>query len=88
VRALWCRAQSAFARGDRSNAIGDAERVIELEPFREQAYVLLMRAHVDSGNNAEALATYGRLRSTLATELGADPAPTTEAAYLDVLRAT
>jgi SARP family transcriptional regulator, regulator of embCAB operon len=88
VRALWCRAQSAFARGDRSNAIGDAERVIELEPFREQAYVLLMRVHVDSGNNAEALATYGRLRSTLATELGADPSPTTEAAYLDVLRAT
>ena len=33
VRALWCRAQSAFARGDRPNAIGDAERVIELEPY-------------------------------------------------------
>ena len=88
VRALWCRAESAFARGDRSNAIGDAERIIELEPFREQAYVMLMRAHVEAGNNAEALATYERLRGTLASELGADPSPTTEAAYLEVLRAT
>ena len=88
VRALWCRAESAYARGDRSSAIGDAERVIALEPFREQAYVMLMRAHADAGNNAEALATYERLRGTLANELGASPSPTTEAVYLDVLRAT
>jgi hypothetical protein len=61
VRALWCRAESAFARGDHSDAIGDAERIIALEPFREQANVMLMRAQVDAGNNAEALATYERL---------------------------
>lgn len=88
VRALWCRAESAFARGDHSDAIGDAERIIALEPFREQAYVMLMRAQVDAGNNAEALATYERLRETLASELGASPSPTTEAAFIDVLRAT
>jgi DNA-binding SARP family transcriptional activator len=88
VRALWCRAQSAFARGDPMNAAGDAERVIALEPFREQAYVMLMRAHVHAGNNAEALATYERLRATLGSELDASPSPASEAAYRDVLRAT
>jgi DNA-binding SARP family transcriptional activator len=88
VRSLWCRAESAFARGDHSDAIGDAQRIIALEPFREQAYVMLMRAQVDAGNNAEALATYERLRETLASELGASPSPTTEAAFIDVLRAT
>jgi DNA-binding SARP family transcriptional activator len=88
VRSLWCRAESAFARGDHSDAIGDAQRIIALEPFREQAYVILMRAQVDAGNNAETLATYERLRETLASELGASPSPTTEAAFIDVLRAT
>ena len=49
---------------------------------------MLMRAHVEAGNNGEALATYERLRSTLASELGASPSAVTEAAYMDVLRAT
>ncbi len=88
VRALSCRAEIALARGDPTGAVGDAERIIALEPFRERAYVTLMRAHVEAGNNAEALATYERLRETLASELGADPAPDTEAAFMEVLRAT
>lgn len=88
IRALSCRAEAALARGDPSGAIGDADRIIELEPFRERAYVLLMRAHVDAGNNAEALVTYERLRATLAEELGASPSPATEAAFQNVLRAT
>jgi SARP family transcriptional regulator, regulator of embCAB operon len=88
VRALSCRAESALVRGDHSNAIGDAERIIALEPFREHAYVMLMRAHVEAENNAEALATYERLRATLASELGANPSPATEAAFMEVLRAT
>jgi DNA-binding SARP family transcriptional activator len=88
VRALSCRAEAAIAKGDPSGAVGDAERIIELEPFRERAYVLLMRAHVDAGNDAEALVTYERLRVTLAEELGASPSPAAEAAFHAVLRAT
>ena len=88
VRALTCRAEIALENGDNAGAVGDAERIITLEPFRERAYVTLMRAHVDAGNNAEALATYERLRATLASEFGANPSPDTEAAFLDVLRAT
>ena len=88
VRALACRAEIALGNGDHAGVVGDAERIIALEPYREQAYVLLMRAQVEAGNNAEALVTYERLRATLASELGASPSPATEAAFIEVLEAT
>jgi DNA-binding SARP family transcriptional activator len=88
VRALSSRAEIARLNGDHAGAIGDAERVIALEPYLEQAYVTLMRAQVGAGNNAQALATYERLLSTLAAELGASPSPATETAFLEVLDAT
>lgn len=86
VRALSCRAQAAIANGDPALAVGDAELVIELEPFREAAYVLLMRAHAAAGGRAEALQIYERLRTLMADQLGASPSPVTEAAYVQILR--
>ena len=86
VRALTCRAEIALSNGDHGGAVADAERIIALEPFREQAYVLAMRTHVAAGNNAEALATYERLRSRLASELGASPSPDSEAVFLELLQ--
>jgi DNA-binding SARP family transcriptional activator len=88
ARALSCRAEVALAAGDHRGAAADAERIIALEPLREQAYVMLMRAHVNAGNHAEALATYERLRTTLVSKLGANPSPASEAAFVDLLRAT
>jgi DNA-binding SARP family transcriptional activator len=86
VRALSCRAQAALANGDPALAVRDAELVIELEPYREAAYVLLMSAHAAAGGRAQALQTYERLRTLLADELGASPSPVSEAAYLEILR--
>jgi DNA-binding SARP family transcriptional activator len=86
VRALSCRAQAAVATGDPALAVGDAELVIELEPYREAAYVLLMRAHAAAGGRAQALQTYQRLRTLMADQLGASPSPISEAAYLEILR--
>jgi DNA-binding SARP family transcriptional activator len=60
--------------------------VIELEPYREAAYVLLMRAHAAAGGRARALQSYERLRALLADELGVSPSPVSEAAYLEILR--
>ena len=86
VRALSCRAEVALAVGEPALAVGDAELVIELDPYREATYVLLMRAHVAAGSRAQALQTYERLRSLMADELGASPSPASEAVYLEILR--
>jgi DNA-binding SARP family transcriptional activator len=85
VRALEVRGRVALANGDPAGAARDAEIVIELEPYRETAHVLLMRAHAAAGNAAQALAAYERLRTTLADELGASPSPETESAFLQIL---
>ena len=86
IRALSCRAQAAIASGHPALAVVDAELVIELEPYREAAYVLLMRAHAATGGRAQALQTYERLRTLMADQLGASPSPVSQAAYLEILR--
>lgn len=86
VRALECRAATAIERTLYPLAIRDAEEVVALEPFRETAYQLLMRAHAGAGNPAEALRVYERCRALLADELGTDPSADTQAVYVDILR--
>ena len=87
VRALECRAAVLLERGDPVLAARDAQEVVDLEPFRETAYRLLMRAHVAAGNPAEALRVFERCRSTIGDELGTDPSPETQELYLEILRA-
>jgi DNA-binding SARP family transcriptional activator len=86
VRALSCRAEVAICNGDPALAVGDAELVIELEPYREAAYVLLMRAHAAAGSHAQALHAYERLRTLMSDQFGAAPSPTSQAAFVDILR--
>jgi DNA-binding SARP family transcriptional activator len=85
IRALECRGEILIRKGDHALAVHDAETVVELEPFRETGYRLLMRAHTEAGNPAEALRVYERCRRVLADELGTSPSPQTEAVYLDLL---
>jgi DNA-binding SARP family transcriptional activator len=54
-------------------AAGCARRLIELAPFRESGHWILMEALAGSGNVAEALRVYDRLRILLRTELGVAP---------------
>ena len=85
LRALEALARAALAEGDWASAITAAEDAIGRQPFRETAYVVLMDAHAGAGNRGEALRAYARCREVLVEELGVDPSPPTEAAYLRLL---
>jgi DNA-binding SARP family transcriptional activator len=87
VRALEVRGQVALRHDDPVGAATDAEIALDLDPYRESAYALLMRAHVAAGNPARALAAYERLRATLAEELGTSPSAETQTIFLDILSA-
>lgn len=87
VRALDCLAQVWTVTGHPELAARDAAMAIDLEPFREASYRLLMQAQVSAGNQAEALRTYQRCRELLKEELGVSPSPETEQVYLDILGA-
>lgn len=62
-------------------AIGLAWRVIEHEPSQEEAYQLLIRAHMRMGERSTALRIYARCVAALRSELGVEPLPETLALY-------
>ena len=84
-RALDCITDAALSLGYPEAATAAASEAVALEPYREHAYLQLIRAHAASGNRAEALHTFERCRRLLAEELGVSPSPQTEAAYLAAL---
>jgi tetratricopeptide (TPR) repeat protein len=83
--ALELAARAATDAGDVDAAVALAEEVVQRSPLRESAYRSLMAALAAAGNRADALLTYQRLRRMLVDELGVDPSPETEAAYLALL---
>jgi YVTN family beta-propeller protein len=86
-RAVTALADACLRTGAGGEAAGWAQQAIELEPFRETGYRLLMEAHAAGGNRAEALRVYERCRRLLADELGAYPSPETESVYQRLLQA-
>ncbi len=62
-------------------AIGLGWRVLEHDQTNEEAYRLLMRAHIALGERSTALRLYARCVSSLRSELNIDPLPETVALY-------
>lgn len=85
VTALEIAGRAAMASGDPVRAARLAEEATTRAPERESAHRCLMAAREAMGNRGEALRAYQRLRRYLAEELGVDPSPETEAAYLALL---
>jgi DNA-binding SARP family transcriptional activator len=86
VRAHECLGEPSIWPKEPEYAVRHAAEAVNLEPFRETSYQLLMRAHAAVGNRAEALRVYERFRCLLLEELGVSPSSQTEAVYLDILR--
>jgi DNA-binding SARP family transcriptional activator len=85
-RARHASARAALHAGDPWAAVATAETAIAAEPYDETACRTVMHAYEAVGESARALLAYDRLRRTLVRDLGVDPAPTTRAAYLAILR--
>ena len=84
-----CARSNAWPRSARTTpsrllAIQHAAEMVELEPFRETAYQLLMKMHAAAGDGAEALRVFAKCRELLRDELGVSPSPQTEAVYLEI----
>ena len=87
LRALQCLVTVSANNNEPLLAIQHASEMVQLEPFRETAYQLLMRMHAAAGDRAEALRVFAKCRELLRDELGVSPSPQTEAVYLEILRA-
>ena len=80
------RLAAHVALGSGGDVIGELEAQVELYPLREGLWASLVTALYRSGRQADALATYARVRSLLADELGVDPGPVLRNLEAQILR--
>lgn len=87
LRALECIARVGLALGGMElvSAERSGRALVELEPYRESGYRLLMEVLAAEGNDADALRIYDRLRRLLREELGTAPAAATQALHKQLL---
>jgi DNA-binding SARP family transcriptional activator len=87
LNGLECLAEANLRLGgpELPQAANCARRLIELAPFNETGHRILMEALERSGNVAEALRVYDRLRITLRDELGIAPGPAVQSVHQRLL---
>ncbi|WP_170127511.1 AfsR/SARP family transcriptional regulator [Kineococcus rhizosphaerae] len=90
LRSRWLdavvgRAAVRVAQGQARHAVIDLRPMVLEHPGDERVAGALISALASAGEQAEALRVYGRLRETLADELGADPSPQLQVLHRDLL---
>jgi DNA-binding SARP family transcriptional activator len=73
LRALETLGEVWIARGDPALAARDAAEAIRVDPYRETAHRLLIRAHLAAGDRGAAAQAYEACRRVLAEDLGVEP---------------
>jgi DNA-binding SARP family transcriptional activator len=74
------------ARDDHEQVIRYGQRILQRDPYREDAHCQVMEAYVGMGNRAAAIEQFDRLRKLLRTELGVTPLPATVAKYESLIK--
>ena len=85
VRALDCLAEMQLVKNEPEAAVETSLEATLLDPYRERTRRCLMEAYSATGNRAKALSAYHELRELLATDLGTEPEPATQALYIKLL---
>jgi DNA-binding SARP family transcriptional activator len=75
IRALEVLASHLIDEGRLDLAVEAALDAVSLEPLRESARRLLIRAHLASGNRALAASVFAEYRTELSRDLGIEPSP-------------
>jgi TolB-like protein/Tfp pilus assembly protein PilF len=70
--------------GDTERCVETAARLLTLDPLREAAHRILMRAYAAQGRQASALKQFEACRDILRRELGVEPEPETIALYREL----
>lgn len=84
IRRAWFAAR--LAAGEHVALVPDLEQLVADRPLDEQVHAQLMLALYRSGQQADALAAYQRLRRTLGRELGIDPSQVLRDLEMAILR--
>lgn len=85
LTALARLADAHFRLADYDRALCSAHRLLAVDPCREDAHRIVMRAHVRLGSRAQALRQYDLCRLILRNEYDAVPEPATERLF-DLIR--
>lgn len=75
LRLLMESARDHFDRFHYRTALDHADRLLEMEPWDEEAYLLKIRAHLALGERARALKAFQKCEHALREELGVSPGP-------------
>lgn len=73
-------------RGATDDALRYGQRILELDPLREDIQREMMRLYLASGRRARAVRQYEACCQVLARELGVEPMPETQAIYAEARR--
>jgi DNA-binding SARP family transcriptional activator len=73
LRALDLLSQVWLEKGEPDQAGRDAEAILLIDPYREEAYRTLIRAHLARGDHASAARAYAQCVARLAADLGVEP---------------
>jgi hypothetical protein len=84
--ALTVRAEAEIACGRTHSIIGELEALAAEHPYREPLWAQLITAYYLAERQYDALDAYGRLKTTLADDLGLDLGPTLRALHQRILR--
>lgn len=76
----YCKQQ-----GNHSEGANCGQRILDLDPLREEIHRELMRLYMDSGQRPKALVQYEMCLKTLETELGIPPMEETQAVYAEII---
>jgi DNA-binding SARP family transcriptional activator len=78
-------AERARDDGEPGTAVAYARRALDVDPYREEALLTLMRALDGAGNRASALEAYRAFAQRLRTGLGTEPSAQTAAAHAAIV---